>query len=67
MRINAVDITFQLIEEHGLQEAYQMALKGAAEALKSDDNYSLSVMREIKACLRSKIDEQIKLAECNAS
>jgi len=67
VRINAVDITFQLIEEHGLQEAYQMALKGAAEALKSDDNYSLSVMREVKVILCSKIDEQIKLAECNAS
>ena len=62
MRINAVDITSQLIEEHGLQEAYQVALNGVAEAVKSNDNYLLSVMREVKATLRNKIDEQINVA-----
>jgi hypothetical protein len=67
VRINADDLTFQLIEEHGLQEAYQRALKDAVEALKLEDNYSLSVMREVKASLRSKIDEQINAAECKAS
>jgi len=67
VRNSAVDIVSKLVEEHGLHEAYQIAVKGAAEALKLEDNYSLSVMREIKACLRSKIDEQIKLAECNSS
>jgi hypothetical protein len=59
VRINAVDITSQLIEEHGLQEAYQVALNAAAEAVKSDDNYLLSVMREVKATINSKITEQI--------
>ena len=67
MRINAVDITSQLVEEHGLQEAYQVALNGAVEAVKSDDNYVLSVMREVKATLRSKIIAQINAAECAAS
>ena len=67
VRINAVDITSQLIEEHGLQEAYQVALNGAVEAVKSDDNYVLSVMREVKATLRSKIVEQINVLECRAS
>ena len=67
MRINAVDITSQLIEEHGLEEAYQVALNGAVEAIKSDDNYVLSVMREVKATLRSKIVEQINVSECRAS
>ena len=67
MRINAVDITCQLVEEHGLQEAYQVALNGAVEAVKSDDNYVLSVMREVKATLRSKIVEQINVSECRAS
>ena len=62
MRINAVDITSQLIEEHGLQEAYQAAVNGVAEAVKSNDNYLLSVMREVKATLRNKIDEQINVA-----
>ena len=62
MRINAVDITSQLIEEHGLQEAYQVALNGVAEAVKSNDNYLLSVMREVKATLRNKIVEQINVA-----
>ena len=59
MRINAEDITTQLLEEYGLQEAYQVALKGASEAVKTDDNYSLSVMREVKATISSKITEQI--------
>lgn len=67
MRINAVDITSQLVEEHGLQKAYQVALNSAAEAVKSDDNYLLSVMREVKATLRSKIVEQINASECAAS
>ena len=62
MRINAEDITSQLIEEHGLQEAYQVAVNGVAEAVKSNDNYLLSVMREVKATLRNKIDEQINVA-----
>ncbi len=62
MRINAGDITSQLIEEHGLQEAYQVALSGVAEAVKSNDNYLLSVMREVKATLRNKIVEQINVA-----
>jgi hypothetical protein len=55
MRINAKDITSQLVEEHGLQEAYQVALKGVEEAVKTGDNYLLSVMREVKVSLRSKI------------
>ena len=59
MRINAEDITTQLLEEHGLHEAYQVALKGAAEAVKTNDNYSLSVMREVKATISNKITEQI--------
>jgi hypothetical protein len=67
VRINAVYITSQLIDEHGLQEAYQVALNGVAEAVKSDDNYVLSVMREVKATLRSKIVEQINVSECRAS
>ena len=65
MRINAVDITSQLVEEHGLQEAYQVALKGAVEAVKMGDNYLLSVMREVKGSLRSKIVEQINALEKN--
>ena len=67
MRINVKDITSQLVEEHGLQEAYQVALKGAAEAVKTGDNYLLSVMREVKWSLRSKIVDKINAAECVAS
>ena len=57
MPLNAEEITSQLIEEHGLQEAYQVALNNASEALELDDNYLLSVMREVKASLRSRIDK----------
>jgi len=67
LRINAIDITSLLIEEHGLQEAYQVALKGAVEAVKMGDNYLLSVMREVKASLRSKIVVQSNAAECSAT
>ena len=63
MQINAVDITSQLVKDYGLHEAYQVALKSAAEAIKADDNYLLSVMREVKATLRSKIDEQGNASE----
>ena len=59
VRINAKNITSQLVKKHGLQEAYQVALKSAAEAIKTDDNYSLSVMREVKATLSGKITEQV--------
>ena len=65
MHINVKDITSQLVEEHGLHEAYQVALKGAAEAVKTGDNYLLSVMREVKGSLRSKIVEQINALEKN--
>jgi len=67
VRINAVYITSQLIDEYGLQEAYQVALNGVAEAVKSNDNYLLSVMREVKTTLHSKIVEQINVTECWAS
>jgi hypothetical protein len=67
VRINAEDISSKLVEEHGLNEAYQVALKGAAEAVRTDDNYSLSVMREVKANLRGKIDEQVKASETQGS
>ena len=63
VRINAKDITAQLVEMHGLQKAYQVALKRAAEAVKTDDNYSLSVMREVKSTLRKKIDDQVNAPE----
>jgi hypothetical protein len=67
VRINAVYITSQLIDEYGLQEAYQVALNGLAEAVKSNDNYLLSVMREVKTTLHSKIVEQINVTECRVS
>ena len=66
VRINAVDITSQLIEEHGLQKAYQVALNGAAEATKTGDNYLLSVMSEVKAKIRSKIVDQVNASQCSA-
>ena len=59
VRINEKNITSQLVKKHGLQEAYQVALKSTTEAIKTDDNYSLSVMREVKATLSGKITEQV--------
>ena len=61
MRHNAEDIAVQLVKKYGLQEAYVVALKKAAEALETDDNYLLSVMREVKATLRSKINNNLTL------
>ena len=61
--INAEDIIPQLAEEHGSQEAYQVALKGAAETVKSYYNFSFTFKREVKAAMRSKIGEQINATE----
>ncbi len=40
-----------LVQEHGLEGAYEAALEGALEAQREGDNYRLSVWREVKAVL----------------
>ena len=44
-------IADQLIEEHGLDEAIEVAMEGTATAA---DNYALSVWREVKLILQEK-------------
>ena len=67
MRINADDIVSQLVEEHGLQEAYRVALNDAAEALRAEDNYLLSVLREVKVILRRDIAKKFNAKETSGS
>jgi len=40
-----------LLQQHGQQEAYKVALKGVMEAQADGDNYRLSIWREVKALL----------------
>jgi hypothetical protein len=44
-----------LIREHGVDGAYQAALKGATDAQRDNDNYRLSVWREVKRIIREKL------------
>ena len=55
MRDDPNQIAEHLIREHGLDGAYQTALKGASDAQRNQDNYRLSVWREIKRILRDKL------------
>ena len=41
--------------KHGLSEAMSIALNGTVEASRVEDNYTLSVWREVKAALRDRI------------
>ncbi len=45
------EIAEYLIDQHGLDGAFKVALESAATA---GDNYALSVWREVKAILRDK-------------
>jgi len=40
-----------LLQQHGREDAYQVALKGVMEAQAEEDNYRLSIWREVKALL----------------
>jgi len=50
---NPQEFADQLIEEHGLDGAIQVAMKSTAAAA---DNYSLSVWREVKLILNDRRD-----------
>ncbi|MEK9673910.1 MAG: hypothetical protein VW268_15640 [Rhodospirillaceae bacterium] len=46
------EIATYLIQEYGLDAALQAAVKGTTMAHIEDDNYSLSIWREVKVILR---------------
>jgi hypothetical protein len=54
-----------LLKKHGQHEAYAIALQGAVDAQESDDNYSLSVWRDVKRLLATEqsISEKVPLDE----
>ena len=45
-------IAERLVAELGLDDAVIIAVEGTTEAQQSDDNYSLSIWREVKRILR---------------
>ncbi len=45
-------IAEHLVAEHGFDGAVKMAVAGTTEAQRDDDNYGLSVWREVKRILR---------------
>jgi hypothetical protein len=48
---NPHDIADNLIAQHGLDDAIQIAMRGTASAA---DNYALSVWREVKLILKQR-------------
>ena len=48
------DIAENLIQENGIDSAILVAADGVMKAQKDNDNYALSVWREVKTILRDK-------------
>ena len=58
MSENAEEIADYLVSEQSLKEAIEVALNGTVEATNADDNYSLSIWREVKAILRKRVEQE---------
>jgi hypothetical protein len=56
MRDDPKEIAKNLVRDHGLDSARQIATKGISETKQEGDNYGLSVWREIKVILTIKDD-----------
>ena len=56
MRDDPHDIAEHLVQEHGVEGALERATEGIAEAQEQDDNYSLSVWREVRRILRGRYE-----------
>ena len=54
---NSKQISDQLIARYGVQDAYTMALLASADVQMLGDNYALSVWREVKQTLLSRLAE----------
>jgi hypothetical protein len=54
---NSKQISDQLIARYGVHDAYTMALLASADVQMLGDNYALSVWREIKQTLLSRLAE----------
>ena len=54
MRGTAQEIADFLIREHGPDRAMDAAIEGVAAAHNSDDNYQLSIWRQVKRILRER-------------
>ena len=52
MRRDPSEIATSLIHEHGKVAAMQLALKETIKAQNENDNYSLSIWRDVKRILR---------------
>jgi hypothetical protein len=50
---NPKEIADYLIQEHGRDEAIEVAMQGVAKANASGDNYSLSIWREVRSLLKN--------------
>ena len=55
MRRDPSDIATSLIHEHGKEAAMRLALEETIKAQSNNDNYSLSIWRDVKRILREKI------------
>jgi hypothetical protein len=62
MRDDPKQIAKNLVRKHGLHRARRIAVEGTAVAKEEDDNYGLSVWREVKVALvDEKTEDKIRL------
>jgi hypothetical protein len=56
VRDNPKEIADQLVKEHGLDKALTVVAEGKTEAIRSGQNYTLSIWREVKVFLKRQAD-----------
>jgi hypothetical protein len=57
-----MQIADQLLQEHGLEQAHTEVLSALFAAHASEDNYAVSVWREVKQILAKQIAEKLSAA-----
>ena len=55
MREDPHDISEHLVQEHGIDGAVERVTEGIFAAQERDDNYGLSIWREIRRILRERV------------
>jgi hypothetical protein len=58
VRDDPQEIADYLVSEHGLTEAMSVVGDSKTEAIQNDDNYRLSVLREVKVIIQNRIDAE---------
>jgi hypothetical protein len=57
MRHDPAEIVSELIQEHGLDRAIEIATEGIISSQRSGDFYALSIWREVRRLLRARRED----------